>query len=535
MRSWRSARGTSRGFPGTSEILESTRKVRRVRRLEVALVLLVAAISFGATPGPTPAVRPNFVVVLADDLGFADLGSYGSEIDTPNLDQLAERGLRFTHFYTTPKCETTRRSLLTGLYFAAAPRNLARRNPRSKRRYVSAAEVLHDAGYATFAVGKWHLAGTPLEFGFDHYFGHLSGSTDSFAGNATYRLDAEPYAVPEAGFYATDAETDWAIRFVEEAHATRKPFFLYLAYGAPHSPLQAPRADVEKYLERYAAGWEAVRARRHERQVELGITNDSWTQRALPLGVPPWETLDAEQRALEALRMAAYAGMVDRLDRNVGRLVDKLDSLGVRENTVILFLSDNGPSHSQRQFDASKPPWEPGSFLTLDAGWATASNTPFRGFKRDVFEGGIASPLIVHWPAGIREGGGLVTEVSHVVDIVPTLIDLAGVSHPSASRAASAKRLPLPPRGRSLVPAFTGGSLGARSIYWHFSKHRAIRRGKWKLLSINGGKWRLYDLEADRSETREVAWTPGGPKRELRKAWKRWARSAGVGKPKKSR
>jgi arylsulfatase len=492
----------------------------KILATSAALALSLAA----ATPSlaAAPPARPNVIVIMADDLGFSDLGCYGSEIHTPNLDRLAARGLRFTQFYNTAKCETSRHSLMSGLWHPDY-----RSGPR--RNFVTVAEVMRGAGYTTLMTGKWHIDGDPLSRGFDHYFGHLSGATDFFLGDKTFRLDDQPFTVPQQGFYTTDANTDHAMRFIGEAVKQKdKPFFLYIAYNAPHYPLQAPKSEIDKYRGKYRIGWDELRRQRHSRQLEMGLLSKEWPLSPRPADVKPWTALTAAQQDDQDLKMATFAAMIDRLDQNIGRLTARLKELNVDQNTVLMFFSDNGGCPFDRNNRNEIPPWEGGGHWTYDASWAGASNTPFRWYKQNNHEGGIASPMIVHWPAGIPQGGKFVTTPAHIVDILPTCAALANGQRPT--ELAGVKLPPL--AGRSLVPLLQDGELPERSLFWTFAKNRAIRTGPWKLVSAVGGPWELYNMEADRTELNNLAAKEPQRVTDLAAAWNRLyqnARPTGTG------
>lgn len=482
-------------------------------------IFLIASLCFCLSPGPAPgeeiARRPNIVLIMADDLGFADLGCYGGEIETPNLDRLARGGLRFTQFYNTAKCHSSRVDLLTGLYCGQA-------GNEAMDRGVTIAEALAPAGYFTAMAGKWHLDGEPTERGFQRYFGHLSGATNFFVGDKTFRLNGEPFAVPQDGsFYTTDADTDYGIRFIDEAAPAGKPFFLYLAYNAPHYPLQAPRKDVMKYRGKYRVGWDQLRAQRYQRQLEMGLIRPEWKLSPRPEEVPAWDTLDAEAQDWEDFRMAAYAGMVDHLDQQIGRLVAHLREKQLLENTLILFCSDNGACPFERTKGRDKMPWDPGSYWTYDTGWAHAGNTPFRWYKQNQHEGGISSPLIAHWPAGLKtEAGSLTDQPAHLIDLMATAIDLGGAKYPGEFDGRRIEPL----QGRSLGPIFAGKQRQPHEwLYFQFSNNRAIRKGDWKLTSARGGGWELYDLKSDRTELHDLAASNPAQAAELAALWHRIA------------
>ena len=446
------------------------------------------------------AERPNIILVMADDLGFADLGCYGSEIDTPNLDTLAANGLRFTQFYNTAKCHSSRVSLLTGLYCDQA-------GGTKLSRGATIAEVLSDAGYATAMVGKWHLSKQPTDFGFKRYWGHLSGATNFFTGDSSFRLNGEEWKVPESlngrPFYTTYAIMDFALEFLEEATSGNKPFFLYTAFNAPHYPLQAPEEAVRKYDGRYDCGWDKLRLQRHRRQLESGLLPAKWKLSPRPDHVPAWNSLSKEDRQWEADRMEVFAAMVDVVDQNIGRLADFLKAKGIFDDTLILFCSDNGACPFERTRGRDLKPWDPKSYWTYDASWAHAGNTPFRLYKQNQHEGGISSPLIVHWPRGLKtERGSVTNQPGHLVDIMATCIELAGAGYPEQI----ANRLIDPLQGKSLLPIFRGETRqGHETLYFHFGTDRALRQGPWKLVSAKLGKWELYNLDEDRTELNDLS------------------------------
>ena len=444
--------------------------------------------------------RPNIILIMADDLGFADLGCYGSEIATPNLDALAENGLRFTQFYNTAKCHSSRVSLLTGLYCDQA-------GSTKLNRGATIAELLSDAGYFTAMVGKWHLSKQPTDFGFGRYWGHLSGATNFFTGDATFRLNGEKWNVPEflngRPFYTTYAITDFALKFLEEATQGDKPFLLYTAFNAPHYPLQAPEQAVRKYDGRYDGGWDELRIERHRRQLQSGLLPAKWKLSPRPDHVPAWESLPEKERQWEADRMEVFAAMVDVLDQNVGRLVDYVKKQGLYDNTLILFCSDNGACPFERTRGRALNPWDAKSYWTYDASWAHAGNTPFRLYKQNQHEGGISSPLIVHWPEGLTTLPGAITnQPGHLIDFMATFIELADATYPKQF----GDRHIDPLQGRSLLPIFRGETRQSHeTLYFHFGTDRALRQGPWKLVFAKLGKWELYDLVKDRTELNDLS------------------------------
>ena len=444
--------------------------------------------------------RPNIILIMADDLGFADIGCYGSEIKTPNLDKLASDGLRFTEFYNTAKCHSSRVSLLTGLYCDQA-------GGAKLNRGATIAEVLGASGYVTNMVGKWHLSQQPTDFGFQRYWGHLSGATNFFTGDNSFRLNGENWPVPETlngrPFYTTHAIADFGLRFMEEASKQDKPFLLYTAFNAPHYPLQAPEAEVKKYDGRYDGGWDQLRKERHQRQLASGLLPAKWKLSPRPDHVPAWKSLSEKERQWEADRMEVFAAMVDVLDQNVGRYVEFLEKKNLLDNTLILFCSDNGACPFERTRGRYLKPWDPKSYWTYDASWAHAGNTPFRLYKQNQHEGGISSPLIVHWPAGLKTSPGSITnQTGHLIDFMATFVDLAGAKYPKNI----GDRQIDPLQGKSLLPIFQGKKREPHeTLYFHFGTDRALRQGPWKLVSAKLGKWELYNLLQDRTELHDVA------------------------------
>jgi arylsulfatase A-like enzyme len=463
--------------------------------------------------------RPNIVLIMADDLGFADLGCYGSEIATPRLDSLAQNGLRFTEFYNTAKCHSSRVSLLTGLYCDQA-------GSARLSRGATFAEVLSKAGYFTAMVGKWHLSQQPTDFGFQRYWGHLSGATNFFTGDNTFRLNGEKWTVPAKlngrPFYTTNAIVDFGLEFLEEAIQTDKPFLLYTAFNAPHYPLQAPEEAVRKYQGRYKGGWDQLRRERHGRQIESGLLPAKWKLSPRPKHVPAWDTLDPDERTWEAERMAVFAAMVDVLDQNVGRLVDFLRQKGILDNTVILFCSDNGACPFERTRGRFLKPWDPKSYWTYDASWAHAGNTPFRLYKQNQHEGGISSPLIAHWPKGLKtQPGSITNQPGHLIDFMATFIDLAQASYP---QQVGERRID-PLQGRSLVPIFQGQTRQPHeTLYFHFGTDRALRQGPWKLASAKLGKWELFNMDDDRTELHDLAEAQPERTAAMAREWMRMAK-----------
>ncbi len=503
----------------------------------ILCAILVAAV-VPCAAGAAAAQRPNVVIIMADDMGFSDLGCYGSEIATPNLDRLAAGGLRFTQFYNTARCCPTRAALLTGLYphQAGVGHMVTDRGTPGYRgflneRCVTIAEVLRPAGYRTLMAGKWHVGEErphwPCDRGFDAYFGLLNGSSNYFRLESNRRMarDNELWT-PGPGFYMTDAFTDEAIRMLDAQRGRAEPFFLYLAYTSPHWPLHALPEDIARYRGKYMEGWDKLRESRYRRLVDLGIIRTGWKISPADPEAPRWESLSEDERRRQDERIAIYAAQIDRMDQNIGRVLKKIDEVGARENTLILFLADNGGC--AEPVDRGTPGAVPGSadsFLSYGLPWANASNTPFRLYKHWVHEGGISTPLIASWPAVIRTGGGVTHQPGHLVDLMATCVDVSGASYPTERAGQSIQ----PMEGRSLAPILRGETRKPHdAIYWEHEGNRAVRRGKWKLVSKFPGGWELYDLDADRTELHNLASDHPELVREMSALYGAWAGRVGV-------
>jgi arylsulfatase A-like enzyme/Zn-dependent protease with chaperone function len=506
--------------------------------LTIALAGLAAVGSAASAPSARPP-QPNVVLIMADDMGYSDLGSYGGEIDTPHIDALAAGGLRYTQFYNTGRCCPTRASLMTGLYPHQAGMGWMSRVDMGRPAYAgelsrntaTLAEVLGAAGYATHMAGKWHLVldarmrqdapkeSWPLQRGFEQYFGTLAGGGGYF--RPTTLVRGNQLIEPPEGFYHTVAVTDDTVRFVEEHARERRgrPFFSYVAYYAPHRPLHALPEDIAKYRGRYDAGWDAVREARYRQMREMGLIDEGWALSARD--APAWDTLSEGEKHNHRRRMEVYAAQIDRLDQGVGRIVEALERTGLLDDTLILFLADNGGcAESQGDDDVTEALGSAESAQSYRRPWANVSNTPFRLYKHWNHEGGVAAPLIVCWPAGIEASGVLRRDPAHVIDVMPTLVELAGARYP---RFLGGREIP-PMEGVSLVPTFDGRPLGERALFFEHEGHRAVRRGRWKLVADGvDGPWELYDLERDRSETRDLAAAEPALADELERLWTAWA------------
>ncbi len=547
-------------------------------------ILLVALSLPVATAETVPAApRPNIVIIMSDDMGFSDLGCYGGEIQTPTLDRLAAGGLRFSQFYNMARCCPTRAALLTGLHPHQAGMGHMTGSPKDRpepwqgdlsRRAVTIAEVLRPAGYATYMCGKWHVTNRertgdkpdnwPRLRGFQRFYGTITGGGSFYDPTTLTRDDTmitpenDPEYRPER-FYYTDAISDNAVRFLAD-HAAgkgRQPFFLYVAYTAAHWPMQAPEEAIAKYRGRYDQGYEPIRQARFERLRRSGLIHPAWT---LPPQAGDWDR--TEHKAWEARCMEVYAAMIDRMDEGIGRIVAELERQKCLDDTLILYLQDNGAC-AEPLGREDKPEWHlknlrpmgrdelqpkiwppmqtrdgravlggpgvmpggPDTYIAYGRSWANVSNTPFREYKHWVHEGGIATPLIAHWPKGIRRRGAIEHQPGQVIDLMATCVELAGATYPTEHEGNRIRPL----EGTSLVPVFAGGAIRREALYWEHEGNRAIRIGKWKLVAKGpAGPWELYDMDDDRTETRDLA--AGHPERvaDMAAKWEAWARRAGA-------
>ena len=517
-------------------------RCRHAIRASLLLAVGTAAAS-AASSSSGPAVGPNVLVILADDLGFSDLGCYGSEIATPNLDRLAAEGLRFTQFYNTARCWPTRAALLSGYY----PQQIRMDPPRGRLPDWTCLlpHRLKPLGYRSYHSGKWHVNGAPrpvADGGFDRSY-DLEDHDRNFHPQRIVEDDRPlPPVATNAGYYTTTAFADHAIRCLKEhaaAHAGR-PFFSYLAFTVPHFPLQAPPEDIARHRDRYLCGWDEVRMERWRRLREAGIVDcalaapePSFAPRYFKPGVletlgpgevahaVPWAGLTEEQKRYQADKMAIHAAMIDRMDREIGRVLEQVRAMGARENTVVLFLSDNGTDATilvrGDGHDRAAPPGSAGSFLCLGPGWSSAGNSPFRRHKVWTHEGGISTPFIVSWPRGIAARGELRHTVGHVIDLVPTVLELAGAAQGGPPGAP-----PLP--GQSLVPAFArDGAVTRDGLFFHHEGNRALRVGDYKLVSAreDGDAWELYNLGSDRCEQHDLAARQPDRVRGMAAQWQR--------------
>ncbi len=515
-----------------------------MRRCEclVLAVVWVSAVLLGCSSGYGDGAvaweadgRPNIIVILVDDMGYSDIGATGGEIETPTLDRLASEGVLFTHMYNTSRCCPTRAALLTGQYqWDTGLGHMNTTNsphPEYQRvmneENVTIAEALWSAGYQTAMGGKWHVGDDrpywPDRRGFDHFYGPPKGGglyfwPSEFYDRPVYR-DGE-LDEPEEGWYSTDGFTDYAIEYVKGVRDKDRPFFLYLAYVAPHFPLQAHERDIAKYEGRYDAGYEAIRVARFERQKAVGLVGADAVLPDAEHG--PWASV--KNKGAEAREMEVYAAMMDCLDQNLGRLMVVLEEEGIAENTVVMFLSDNGGCLA----DWNKTPNAELGTAQSNAAygkWYNVSNTPYRKGKARTYEGGIVTPMIVHWPAGIERTGVFVREPTHVMDILPSCLEIAGVAYPESYEDRELD----PVDGVSFVPLMNGGEGDAdRALFFEHEGHRAARHGDWKLVANRGGAWELYNLADDPFEVHDLAGAEPEKAAELKAMYGAWAKAHGV-------
>lgn len=549
----------------------------------LTLGCLLFTVACRSTPEETTAeAPPNIILIMGDDMGYSDLACYGGEINTPNLDRLAAGGLRFTQFYNTARCCPTRASLLTGLYpqQAGVGHMVNDRGTEAFRgdlseRAVTIAEVLKSADYATYMSGKWHVTpyvvedpdkkNWPRQRGFDKFFGMISGA-GSLYDPRSLTLDNE-YVAPREGFYCTTDFTDYALQCIDQ-HEGEQPFFMYLAYTAAHWPMHAPAEAVAKYRGKYDAGWDVLRRERYRRMQDMGLVDPDWALTPRDSFVSPWSDTIPD-REWEVANMEVYAAMVELMDAGIGRIIQSLEAKGELENTLIFFLQDNGACAEELNWvqrdtnEIAAEPMAPGAIQTLmvpevtrdgkrvklmrdimpgppesytayGRNWANASNTPFREYKHWVHEGGIATPLIVHWPAGIKAGNEFRSEPSHLIDIMATCVDVAGATYPETHNGQAIR----PMEGKSLRPVFADQPLGREAIYWEHEGNRAVRMGKWKLISKASKRhsfvwdkiddlppehWELFDMEADRTEMNDLADQHPERVKQMSAMWLAWA------------
>jgi len=483
-----------------------------------------------------PRKKPNIILIMADDMGFSDLGCYGSEIATPNIDRLAKNGVRFTQFYNTARCCPTRAALLTGLYNHQAgighmvnDRKIEGYRGFLNNRCVTIAEAIRPAGYTPLMVGKWHVGENkphwPLDRGFERYFGLISGASNYWKldGNRKMAMDDKPYVPDSPKFYMTDAFSENAVKFVDEYGRKPNPYFLYLAYTSPHWPLHAWPEDIAKYRGKYMKGWDRLRQERHERQLAMKLVDKKWPMTPRDPKVPAWD--DVSNKDEWDLRMAVYAAQIDRMDQGIGRILDKVKQLGQEQDTLVMFICDNGGCAEENI--GGEVPGAPGpvdSFTSYRTPWANASNTPFRLYKHWVHEGGISSPLVAHWPAAIKQKNQFVTRPSHLIDLMATCMDVSGGAYPSTFKGQAIQ----PMEGESLMKAVNGQKQRTNPLYWEHEGNRAVRDADWKLVSRYPGDWELFNVAADRTEVNNLASKDAARVQKMSQMYDTWAARCGV-------
>ena len=569
---------------------------------KIAILILISGIglatNFCSTKTENGAPRPNIILIMSDDMGYSDIGCYGGEINTPNLDALAAGGLRFTQFYNTARCCPTRASLITGLHphQAGVGHMMEDRGNEAyqgdlNQNCMSIAEVLKTAGYSAFMTGKWHVTplkptrenpdkkNWPLQRGFDRFFGTIHGAGSFYDPNTL--TSGNEFIAPSDDFYYTQAISDTAVKYIQE-HTADNPFFMYITYTAAHWPMHALPEDIEKYKGKYDKGWDELRKERYQRMIEMGLIKPEWSlSEAYP--ETPWE--NEKLKDWHAACMEVYAAMIDNMDQGIGRIIQTLKDKGELDNTLIFFLQDNGACAETYGFNRSGDdtikvnpleikPYPPGylqtdmeplqtrdgrpvrvgygvypgpadTYVGYDKSWANASNTPFRMFKHWTNEGGISTPLIVHWPLGFKAKNEFRWQPGQLPDIMATCIDVAGANYPEIFNGNKI----IPFEGTSLQPAFGNKELPNHTLFWEHEGNRAIRKGKWKLVSeawfwpmmldsINVlpiEKWELYDLESDRTEQYNLAAENQELVKEMGAEWQQWAERVGaIPKPPKA-
>lgn len=513
------------------------------------ILLLTALTVNGFSQGSAKKGKPNIILILADDLGYSDIGAYGSEIKTPNLDRLAKEGLRLKEFYNNSICAPTRASLLTGQYqhkagvgYFANDLGLPAYQGYLNQESLTLAEVLKAGGYTTLMSGKWHVSGKntsyPWQRGFEHVLMSENGSYfdqgDYNGGKKVpYLEDGKPYPLEAGTYYQTDVITDHAVKFLDTDGKTDKPFFLYLAYTAPHWPLHALPEDIAKYKGKYDQGWDELRKERYEKQKQLGIADPKVPLSVKDADIYDWNRLSFDQKKQWSAKMEVFAAMVDHLDQGIGKILDNLKKSGKDDNTIIIFISDNGaPAEEMIKWRNGAirntgPVGTIGSYESQSKNWSYASNTPFLAFKDYMYEGGISSPFIAWYPSKIK-AGTISKGTGHIIDIAPTFYELASSTYPKKYKNVVPNAL----AGKSLVPVLFGQVDEVKRnepLFWERAGNRAVRDGKWKLVSTYPSyTWELYDLDTDRGETTNIAREHHDIVSQLSVKYFEWAKKTGV-------
>lgn len=493
-----------------------------------------------ASEQQSDAPKPNIVLILADDLGYSDIGCFGAEVNTPNLDRLAEGGMRFTQVYNTSKCFPSRASLLTGAY--AHQVNMGSGPPKKITDAITLGNLLQQAGYYTMWSGKHHGTQNPITLGFDHYYGLRDGACNHFnpgeqrpgegqpaqkRPDRTWCIDDEcfsPYTPEAEDFYTTDYFTNYALQWLDEPQLDEKPFFLYLAYTAPHDPLMAWPEDIAKYEGKYKGGFAALRQQRFEKQKAMGLVDENY-ELPEPQHVD-WESLSQDEKAKEERKMEVYAAMIDRLDQNIGRVLDKIKVLGKEENTLVIFVSDNGASAEVVNIDGSGEIGTLTRWTSLGPDWANVGNTPLRYYKNYSYEGGIRTPMVAYWPKGIQNQGSFNRTPLHFIDFMTTFASLAGVEYPAGFNENEVVEA----QGIDFSPLFKNESVTRnKPLFWQWAKGRAVRDGDWKMVAWDG-EWELYNLAEDPTETTNLVEQNQEQAIALQEAYETWASEVGVDK-----
>ena len=501
----------------------------------ITIYLLTLFSNFTCKASDHEPSKPNIILISADDLGWSDIGCYGSEIKTPNLDKLADQGMRFTHFHNTSKCFPSRACLITGVYAQDCGYDKLSSNPIKNA--VTIGEVLQEAGYLTYWSGKHHGKENPYTRGFDHYYGLKDGCCNYF--NPGIQRENEkkpaqkkmrqwcidsasyhPYTPKEPDFYTTDYFTNYALKYINEASEINQPFFLYLAYTSPHDPLMAWPSDIKKYKGKYDVGYEKIRADRYKKQLNSGLIDTSYTLSTSTH--KPWKSLSSEEQKFEAQKMEVYAAMIDRMDQNIGRVIKELKRLNQLDNSIILFVSDNGASGEVVDLGNDDKQANPGAidrWISLGEDWANVSNTPLRYYKTYSYEGGINTPLIAWWPSRIK-ANTTTHFAGHFIDIMPTIIDITGAQYPQKHHTEHIT----PMRGVSLLPAFDGRDVKRKDpLYWQWSKGEALLYHNWKIVRHgNENNWDLYRIDQDPTEISNLSNTYPKMTHKLDSLYQEW-------------
>lgn len=518
-------------------------------KTQIKSIVVFGALSASFISSAHKPVAPNIIIILADDMGYSDIGCYGSEINTPNIDRLAQEGVKFTQFYNSARCCPTRASLLTGMYHHKTGMGgmtntnieLPAYQGYLNNECMTFGEIFKSAGYKTYLSGKWHVGDKkeswPVNRGFDNSFSLISGATDYFdpyMGNydaLRLVIDSQKYIPHDPEFYLTDAFSDYAHEYIDE-HQDRypeTPFLLYLSYTAPHWPLQALPEDILRYEDTYKIGWDSIRVQRFKKMRKSGVIDENVKLSERHNSVPPWSSLKEKEKNIWSQKMAVYAAMIDRMDQGIGKLLDLLDQKGVADNTIVIFLADNGGCmEDAEKFGVNiegSDPGGPGSFIGYEAPWANVSNTPFRYFKSWMHEGGIATPFIMKYPGKI-EKNSIRNASAHIIDIVPTLMEYAQIEYPDKYEGNNLKPLD----GKSFLSVIHNNETSQHdALFWEHLGYRAVRSNDWKIVSTYPDNiWELYNLEVDRSETVDLSNDFPCKVEELEKKYLKWAKKSNV-------